>query len=78
MRRALFQLVVLLVGLASVRGENDIYSKQIKPLLQERCYSCHGALKQKSGLRLDTVEAMRKGGSDGPAVVSGQPEKSLL
>lgn len=41
------------------------YEKEIKPLLKERCYACHGALKQKADLRLDTVAAMRKGGDDG-------------
>ncbi|MDQ3624964.1 MAG: PSD1 and planctomycete cytochrome C domain-containing protein, partial [Verrucomicrobiota bacterium] len=54
------------------------YAKEIKPVLQARCYSCHGALKQKGGLRLDTVEAMRKGGEDGPAIEPGQAEKSGL
>ena len=34
------------------------YAKDIKPLLKERCYACHGALKQKAGLRLDTVSAI--------------------
>ncbi len=41
------------------------YAKDIKPLLKARCYTCHGALKQKAALRLDTVAAMRKGGDDG-------------
>ena len=44
------------------------YLKDIKPVLKERCYACHGALKQRSKLRVDTVEAMRKHGilgSDG-------------
>ena len=43
------------------------YAKDIKPLLKERCYACHGALKQKAGLRLDTVNAMKAGGDDGDA-----------
>jgi len=43
------------------------YTKDIKPLLKERCYACHGALKQKAGLRLDTVSAMKTGGDDGDA-----------
>ena len=30
------------------------YVKQIRPILKARCYSCHGALKQKASLRLDT------------------------
>ncbi len=41
------------------------YEKEIKPLLKERCYACHGALKQKAGLRMDTAAAMRQGGDGG-------------
>ena len=41
------------------------YERDIKPLLQERCFACHGALKQKAGLRLDTVALMRSGGDEG-------------
>ena len=54
------------------------YAKSVKPLLQERCYACHGALKQKGGLRLDTAVSIRKGGDSGAAVDPGYPEKSLL
>lgn len=48
------------------------YARDIKPLLRERCYACHGALKQKAGLRLDTVTAMRRGGDGGDAL-AGDP-----
>lgn len=41
----------------------EVYLDQVKPVLQERCYACHGALKQKSGLRLDTVADLRAGTS---------------
>ncbi|MEO6786909.1 MAG: DUF1549 domain-containing protein, partial [Chthoniobacteraceae bacterium] len=51
------------------------YSKDIKPLLKSRCYACHGALKQKSGLRLDTVALMRKGGDSGDIIA---PANALL
>ena len=54
------------------------YQKSIKPLLKERCFSCHGALKQKAGLRLDTVELMRKGGESGPAILPRNVQKSPL
>ncbi|MDH3582838.1 MAG: PSD1 and planctomycete cytochrome C domain-containing protein [Phycisphaerae bacterium] len=37
----------------------DDYLKQIKPVLKERCFACHGALKKKGKLRLDTVASMR-------------------
>lgn len=43
------------------------YAQDIQPLLKERCYACHGALKQKAGLRLDTVAAMKQGGDGGDA-----------
>ena len=54
------------------------YLKDIKPVLAARCYACHGALKQKAGLRLDTASAIRKGGKHGPAAMPGKPEKSPL
>lgn len=37
------------------------YLKQIKPVLKERCFACHGSLKQESDLRLDTGNLIRKG-----------------
>ncbi len=54
------------------------YETHIKPMLRERCFSCHGALKQKSGLRLDTVELMLRGGETGPVITRGDVSKSLL
>jgi len=54
------------------------YTDTLKPLLAERCYSCHGGLKQEAGLRLDTVSLMRQGGESGAAIAVGQPEASLL
>lgn len=51
------------------------YTKDIKPLLKERCYACHGALKQKAGLRMDTAAAMRKGGDEGDILAA---DHSLL
>ena len=52
--------------------------KSVKPLLRERCFSCHGALKQKGGLRLDSVELMRRGGESGPVISPGDASKSVL
>jgi hypothetical protein len=45
-----------------VDADADDYLDTIKPVLKERCFACHGALKQKSKLRLDTVAAMHKKG----------------
>ena len=54
------------------------YNRDIKPLLKSRCYSCHGGLKQESGLRLDSGHSIRKGGDSGAVVTPGQPVGSLL
>ena len=58
----------------------EFFEKGIRPLLVEKCYSCHSAQSPKAmgGLRLDTAESLLKGGDTGPAVVPGAPEKSLL
>lgn len=63
-------LLILSAGIPSYAEEADVdYARDVKPILHERCYSCHGALKQEGGLRLDTVELARKGGDSGAAVV---------
>jgi hypothetical protein len=42
-----------------------VYTHMVQPLLKNRCYSCHGAEKQKGKLRLDSKEFMLKGGKRG-------------
>ena len=56
------------------------FEKKIRPVLADKCYKCHSAEaeKIKGGLLLDTREGIRQGGDSGPAVVPGEPEKSLL
>ncbi len=54
------------------------FEREIKPIFREHCASCHGQLKQKSGLRLDVGALIAKGGKHGPVVVAGQGSASLL
>ena len=59
----------------------EFFEKRIRPALAENCYACHSekSKKPQGGLLLDSIEAMLKGGASGqPAVVPGDPEKSLL
>ena len=49
----------------------NFYKEEIKPLLQTRCVSCHGSLKQKGGLRLDSETFIKKGGKNEIALVAG-------
>src|SRR5262245_54655860 len=53
------------------------FATRIRPVLEANCFECHGARKQKSGLRLDSREAVLRGGH-GPIVVPGDPDKSRL
>jgi mono/diheme cytochrome c family protein len=54
------------------------YEGSVKPLLKERCFPCHGALRQESDLRVDTARAMQEGGLSGPAIEPGSAEASHL
>jgi mono/diheme cytochrome c family protein len=54
------------------------FERDIRPLLHARCIECHGADKQKSGLRLDQKAAAMKGGAGGAVIVPGNSAASEL
>lgn len=54
------------------------FSKVIGPMLENHCASCHGPKRQKNDLRLDSAEAIQKGGKNGPVFVAGNPDKSPI
>src|ERR1700676_1617059 len=58
----------------------EFYEKRGRPLLMERCYQCHSqqAKKLEGNLLLDSPQGWLAGGDLGPALVPGDPEKSLL
>jgi hypothetical protein len=58
----------------------EFFEKKVRPVLVERCHSCHSAeaKKLKGAFRVDSREAILKGGDAGPAIVPGEPDKSLL
>jgi len=63
----------------SIPSDAEFFESRIRPLLAERCFSCHRRQgKEKGGLALDSRDAILKGGDTGPAVVPGDPGKSLL
>ena len=67
----LLPIAALLLTTTVAAVENVDYARDVKPILKARCYACHGALKQKARLRLDTGVLLRKGGRDGPSVEPG-------
>src|SRR3989454_5667605 len=83
--RVLAGLAAMIASLTAAFGSSestgfDFFERKIRPIFVERCYQCHSAQaeKLKGGLLLDTKEGVLKGGDTGPAIVPGNPEKSLL
>jgi cytochrome c553 len=58
----------------------EFFEKNVRPILIDRCYECHSAEKNssKGGLILDSMDGAYKGGDEGPSVIPGDLEKSLL
>src|SRR5687767_10736954 len=91
MRKVLIVLSIALTAVQScgaaepqVSAENPpgiaFFEAKIRPVLAEHCYSCHSAKEDmaEGSLRLDSRGAVLAGGDRGPAIVAGEPEKSLL
>lgn len=75
----LFALAIALLAMSPwAIAEGIDYEKDVKSVFAERCFACHGALKQEAGLRVDTVGLMTQGGDTGPAIVPGQAKDSLI
>ena len=70
--------VTALLGSSVSADEAIEYAKQIKPVLQARCFACHGVLKQEAKLRLDTAALAIKGGESGAAIKPSEVSASLL
>ena len=71
-------LTLLLAGTCSLRAADIDYATQVKPILTARCTVCHGALKQRAGLRLDAASLALKGGKHGAVVVPGEASESKI
>ncbi len=83
MSRLTAMLLVLLSATAvqaQGRAEDPetFFELKIRPVLAGTCFNCHGEKKVSNGLRVDSREALLKGGEHGPAIVPGDPKRSLL
>ena len=63
---------------APTEEQARFFEAKIRPILVNECGKCHGADKQKAGLRLDSLATILAGGETGPAILPGKPEESLL
>ncbi|XZE53369.1 DUF1549 domain-containing protein [Planctomycetaceae bacterium SH139] len=59
-------------------AELRFFEQEVRPLLAEHCWSCHGSSKQQAGLRLDNHAGLLRGGESGAVVVAGDVDASSL
>src|SRR5436190_11189652 len=61
-------------------ADTQFFENKIRPILSDKCYKCHStqAEKVRGSLLLDSKDGVLKGGETGPAIVPGDPDKSLL
>src|SRR5207247_6390019 len=77
--RFLCSLCFLLFSFPVCPAASPVFEKDIRPILKANCFDCHGeGEKLKGGLDLRLRRLMLKGGEDGPVVVPGKPNRSLL
>ena len=77
---ALLQVSFLSDLARSQEQDKEFFEKRVRPILAERCWSCHSgqAGQAKGSLRLDHLQLILKGGDSGPALVAGDPDSSLI
>ena len=66
------------LGLSSWAADPVNFTRDIKPILEVHCLSCHGAEKPKGGLRFTTRAKAIEGGDEGTSLVPGKPAESPL
>src|SRR5262245_52616390 len=74
----LMVFLICVIATQPVRAQSVDYMRDVKPILAASCYTCHGAIKQKAGLRLDTVAAMKAGGDHGNVLSENLLLKHIL
>src|SRR5438876_7990323 len=62
---------------ASVADQREFFEMRVRPVLAKNCFACHTSSRM-GGLEMSGREAILKGGKSGPAIVPGEPDKSLL
>lgn len=64
---------------APAADQVEFFEKKIRPIFVSHCYNCHSAdTKNAGGLRVDDIDGLLTGGDEGPGIVPGKPDDSLV
>ncbi len=66
------------LSMTSPAQRAPLFKNEIQPVLERNCVSCHGSERKMAGLDLSSFTGLMAGGSGGPAISPGHPERSLL
>ena len=84
-RKSVITVVAIAVGLSAdpalaweAESPKVDFRRDILPILEAKCYRCHGETKKEGDLDMTSREGLLKGGNSGPAIVPGNVEKSLM
>ena len=69
---------VILCAAPACAQDDAFFERKIRPTLAGTCFKCHGGERTSAKLRVDSRQALLKGGGSGPALVPGDPDASLL
>ena len=83
MKHLFIAALLLLAGGARALAQSDpksvdFFETKIRPVLAENCWKCHGAEKQKGGIRVDRRDKLVEASDEGQLVAPGDPDKSRL
>lgn len=78
-KTALVSMAILMASASmGTEASLEFFEREVRPVLAEHCYSCHGPEKQKAGLRVDHLSFLLSGGESGPAITPGDAAASRI
>ncbi len=60
------------------KGANASFAKDVMPLIQSRCFNCHGGQQTSKGLNLTSYDSLMAGSQNGPVLTAGDSANSLI
>ena len=76
-------IAVALIALAAAaaadsKEDREFFERRIGPILRDSCLKCHGGERTRNSLDVSTRQDLLRGGDAGPAIIPGDPDRSLL